>query len=58
MRVYDQADNDLDRCLVNLRSLADLYEPGHPIHHTAIVSIVGATLLVQDMLKQIKTDLA
>ncbi len=58
MRVYVQAINDFDRCLANLRSLEELYEPAHPIQHTAIVSVIKSTLLVQETLVKIKTELA
>lgn len=30
LRLHEQADNDLDRHLANLKSMADIYRPVHP----------------------------
>ena len=58
LKLYDQADNDYDRALINLRKLADIYEPGHSRQHTMIMLVVKSTLQIQDILKHIRSELA
>ncbi len=58
LKKYDQADNDLDRCLSNLRDLSETYKPAHPKQDAAIMSVVMSVLTVQNTLRQIRQDLA
>lgn len=58
LKKYDQADNDLDRCLTNLRDLSEIYKPAHSKHYAAVMSIAEMVILVQTTLKNIRQDLA
>ena len=58
LKFYEQADNDYDRALINLRKLAEIYAPGHSRQHAMIMAVVISTAQVQDVLKNIRSELA
>jgi hypothetical protein len=54
LRVADQALNDLDRCLENLKRLSDTYEPMHPKHAKFIELQAMQVIDVKEMLEAFK----
>ena len=57
-KLYDQADNDLDRCLINLQKLENVYETGYPKQHSMIVLVAQAVVQTQTLLKRVRSELS
>lgn len=57
IRFYDQANNDLDRCLSNLYKMYDIYKDGYPKQTTMIEQIAGMVVNLQALLKQFRDEL-
>jgi len=56
LRWYDQAQNDLRRCQVNLGRMFETYDPDYPEHAAVVLQLTEAVQEISEILRRFRYE--
>jgi len=57
LKFHAQAQNDLERCLRNLKAMYDIYDPDYLSNCTQLENISRVVITLQELLEKFKIEL-